>query len=46
MLGHRDGRMVERVYGRLAPAELGALVLAQSGTKTVQAPRGRARRAG
>ena len=29
MLGHADSRMVERVYGRLAPAELGALVLGQ-----------------
>jgi integrase len=46
MLGHRDGRMVERVYGRLEPAELGALVLAQSGTKLVRTPRGKGRRAG
>lgn len=30
MLGHRDGRMVERVYGRLEPRELGALVLGQA----------------
>jgi integrase len=29
-MGHADSRMVERVYGRLAPAELGALVLAQA----------------
>lgn len=39
MLGHADSRMVERVYGRLAPAELGALVLRQAqsgGTETVQ----------
>ena len=38
MLGHRDGRMVERVYGRLQPDELGALVSRrlETGTKTVQ----------
>lgn len=38
MLGHADSRMVERVYGRLAPAELGALVLGQvkRGTPSVQ----------
>lgn len=36
MLGHADSRMVERVYGRLAPAELGKLVLRQAGTKSVQ----------
>jgi integrase len=38
MLGHKDSRMVERVYGRLAPEELGRLVVAQAktGTKTVQ----------
>ena len=26
MMGHTDSRMVERVYGRLEPAELGALI--------------------
>jgi integrase len=44
MLGHRDGRMVERVYGRLQPEELGALITRRleakskrsTGTKSVQ----------
>ena len=26
ILGHRDGRMVERVYGRIEPAELVAVI--------------------
>ena len=30
-MGHTDGRMVERVYGRLAPRELGALIARQAG---------------
>lgn len=34
-LGHRDGRMAERVYGRLGTAELGALLTAR-----VQVPPG------
>lgn len=38
MLGHRDGRMVERVYGKIEPAELGAIIGAQTGTKSVQKP--------
>lgn len=37
MLGHADSRMVERVYGRLTPAELARLVTAQAaGTNPVQ----------
>lgn len=37
MLGHADGRMVELVYGRLEPKELGSLIAKQSaGTKTVR----------
>jgi integrase len=36
MLGHRDSRMVERVYGQLAPEALAELMRARTGTKTVQ----------
>jgi len=42
MLGHRDGRMVERVYGRIEPAELGALIGKATGTKPVQRKRSKA----
>lgn len=42
MLGHRDGRMVERVYGRIEPAELGAVISKATGTKTVQGKRSKA----
>lgn len=38
MLGHADSRMVEKVYGRLEPQELGALIgkVTGTGTKSVQ----------
>lgn len=43
MLGHADSRMVEKVYGRLEPKELGALIgkvtESETGTKTVQRKR-------
>jgi integrase len=39
MLGHRDTRMVERVYGRVAAEDLGRLIAQRTGTKTVQAQR-------
>lgn len=39
MLGHADSRMVEKVYGRLEPKELGALIgQVTDGTKQVQVP--------
>lgn len=33
MLGHRDGRMVERVYGRIEPDELAAVIGARLGQR-------------
>lgn len=47
MMGHKDSRMVVQIYGRLAPAELGKLVLAQAnrGIKTVQRTSRKERRA-
>lgn len=38
MLGHVDGRMVERIYGRIPADALGALIGPTVGTKTVQLP--------
>jgi integrase len=46
MLGHRDSRMVERVYGQLAPEALAALMRARTGTKTVQRKAGKSRKRG
>lgn len=42
VLGHRDGRMVERVYGQLETAELGTLINDQYKTGTMK--RSKARR--
>lgn len=43
MLGHADSRMVEKVYGRLEPKELGSLIgKVTDGTKTVQRKRSKA----
>ena len=39
MMGHRDSRMVEIIYGKLAPEALGELVSQRTGTKPVQVPR-------
>lgn len=47
MLGHADARMVERVYGKLDPKELGTLIGQRlSGTKRVQKRRGSAHKGG
>lgn len=40
VLGHADSRMVERVYGRLAPGQLGAAVEARLATSAGEAGRG------
>jgi len=45
MLGHRDSRMVERVYGRLSAEALGNLIEARTGTKKVRR-RGKRRASG
>lgn len=38
MMGHADSRMVELVYGKLAPDELAALVAPAIGTRAVRVP--------
>lgn len=38
MLGHADSRMVERVYGRIAPEALAKQIADRIGTKSVQVP--------
>lgn len=47
MLGHADERMVRKVYGRIEPHELGAVIerrLAGAGTKSVRKPRPKKRK--
>lgn len=39
MLGHADSRMVERIYGRLTPDALAALMRARTGTRKVRGAR-------
>ncbi len=45
MLGHADSRQVERVYGQMSTAALGVLVSERLGTKPVQAPRRKRKKA-